>query len=195
MVALSSRGGSKDLKCCQARELARIVGSLVVVPGPSVAALRERLNAPPPGERPLNSPQASPRRSLRCTVLAVALPPGETAEVSTDPGRPCRLFISYSHADQGLKDELLAQLAVVQRSARIEPWSADRVDPGTELSPAIEAAIAEADVAVLLLSSTYFTSQRICDVEIPKLFERHTRGEVIVVPVVVGACLRTGRCR
>jgi hypothetical protein len=98
------------------------------------------------------------------------------------------IFLSYSRKDIELKDELLEHLEVVRRFAGIRLWTDDDLAPGAEWQREIEKGLAEADVAILLVSSSFLASAFLQDVEVPRLLERRSAEGLIVIPVLLRAC-------
>lgn len=99
-----------------------------------------------------------------------------------------RLFFSYSHQDEALRNELEIHLAALQRQGLIEPWHDRRIGAGEEVDRAIDEQLDSADI-ILLLISPYFIASRYCyDVEMARALERHARGEAKVIPVILHPC-------
>lgn len=98
------------------------------------------------------------------------------------------IFISYSQKDEAAKDKLLSHLGVLQRAGLISLWSADQIGAGVEWAQAIDQAIANAKVAILLISANFLTSDFILSHEVPKLLKRRQEEGLIVFPVIVTAC-------
>lgn len=68
--------------------------------------------------------------------------------------RPLRLFYSYSHADEALRDELDAHLAILKRQGILETWHDRHIEAGTEGADTIERSLEEADIILLALAMT-----------------------------------------
>jgi hypothetical protein len=98
------------------------------------------------------------------------------------------VFIGYSDKDDKEKDRLLSHLAVLQRAGLVEVWSVDQIRAGTDWEAEIKKAIAQAQVAVLLITANFLTSDFIFDVIIEKLLVRHRLKELIIFVVIVRAC-------
>jgi eukaryotic-like serine/threonine-protein kinase len=109
--------------------------------------------------------------------------------VTGSQDRPLRLFVSFAPEDRDLKDDLLKHLAVLQRPRKIDVWSVDRVGPGEDWRRELDAALAQADVALLLVSVHLLFSDFLSDVEVPALFERRARDGLRIIPVLLGTCL------
>ena len=99
-----------------------------------------------------------------------------------------RLFISYSHKDEALKDELVTMLAGLQRRGIIDAWEDRQIQPGEEWNQAIQDAINRCDLALLLVSPDYLASRFIQEEEQPKLLRRREELEQQVIPIIVRPC-------
>src|SRR5262245_5927462 len=82
------------------------------------------------------------------------------------------VFISYSHRDEREKNRLLAHLGVLQREDLIDLWSDDRISAGADWKQEINEAMAQARVAILLISANFLTSDFILGKEVPTLLQR-----------------------
>lgn len=98
------------------------------------------------------------------------------------------IFISYSHQDEKWKDALQKQLRVLQLHADFTVWDDRQIDIGDTWLPQIEAAIAAAKVAILLISSDFLISEFVCRQEIPRFLQRRAADGLRVVPLVVEPC-------
>ncbi|MCB0164441.1 MAG: TIR domain-containing protein, partial [Anaerolineae bacterium] len=82
------------------------------------------------------------------------------------------VFISYSQQDEAEKEQLLAHLNVLRQSGGIDVWSEDRISYGSDREAAISAAMAEAKVAILLLSANFFSADDLIEQVVPQLRAR-----------------------
>lgn len=98
------------------------------------------------------------------------------------------IFISYSRKDEAQKDKLLSHLGVLQNAGLITVWSDDRISAGADWRQAIRDAMAQAKVAVLLVSANFLTSDFILDDEAPRLLKRRRDEGLVVVPIIATAC-------
>ena len=62
------------------------------------------------------------------------------------------VFFSYSHVDEGLRDQLETHLALLKRQGVIEAWHDRRLLAGTEIDMGINENLEVADVILLLVS-------------------------------------------
>lgn len=113
---------------------------------------------------------------------------GVDVESSHRPGRPAKLFVSYSHKDEPHRDALESHLKVLSRTGLLDVWHDRRIDPGGDWRGEIDAALAEADVVVLLVSADFLASDYCADVELRRARERRAAGACRVVPVIVRDC-------
>jgi len=100
------------------------------------------------------------------------------------------VFISYSHYDEAEKDELLTHLGVL-RPELIDLWNDNDLVAGDDWEDRIRKAIAEARVAILLVSANFLTSEFIRGEEVPRLLRRRKSEGLIVFPVIAKACAWT----
>jgi hypothetical protein len=101
---------------------------------------------------------------------------------------PPTAFVSYSHKDARWKDRLAVQLAVLEREGLLLTWHDGLIQAGADWLPEIEAAIASARVAVLIISADFLNSDFIRRKEIPALIERRLRDGLRVIPLIADAC-------
>jgi len=99
-----------------------------------------------------------------------------------------RLFFSYSHKDESLRDRLEVHLATLKREGAIEPWHDRRIDAGDEFDHRIDENLERADVILLLVSPDFLNSEYCQDVELRRALERHDAGTARVIPVILKPC-------
>jgi hypothetical protein len=98
------------------------------------------------------------------------------------------IFISYSHEDEVEKNELLSHLGVLESAGLIQLWSDDQIGAGVEWEQEISRAIAEAKVAILLITANYLTTDFILGQEVPALLKRHQQEGLVIFPIIATAC-------
>lgn len=99
-----------------------------------------------------------------------------------------KLFFSYSHADETLRNKLETHLALLSRRGLIEPWHDRRITAGSEIAAAINEHLEEADVILLLVSADFLASDYCYSSEMVRALERHDAGEARVIPVILRPC-------
>ena len=98
------------------------------------------------------------------------------------------VFMSYSHADEAMRDRLETHLAMLKRDGVIEAWHDRRIVPGASLDGSIMAAVETAEVFLFLLSADFLASRYCYEVEMGRALARHEAGEVTILPIVLHAC-------
>src|SRR5262245_28712446 len=98
------------------------------------------------------------------------------------------IFISYSREDEAEKDVLLTHLKGLQQAGHITLWSEDQIQPGTDWQQGITQAMAQADIALLLVTPHYLASDFIEKEEIPTLLARQTREDLRLIPIIAKPC-------
>ena len=96
-----------------------------------------------------------------------------------------RLFFSYAHADEALRDRLEVSLAMLKREGLIESWHDRRLVPGEEWDGTINRELEAADIVLFLVSPEFLASDYCWDVEVERAVERHEAGEAVVIPVIL----------
>ncbi|MEX5499165.1 toll/interleukin-1 receptor domain-containing protein [Pseudomonas syringae] len=99
-----------------------------------------------------------------------------------------RVFFSYSHEDELLRDQLEKHLASLKHEGYLESWHDRRILPGEDLSASIDAQINTAEVILLLVSASFLSSHYCYSIEMKRALERQASGECKVVPIILRAC-------
>ena len=68
------------------------------------------------------------------------------------------IFMSYSHSDEGLRDELEKHLSGLRRQGVISTWHDRRIGPGEEIHGQISAHLDSAEIVLLLVSADFLAS-------------------------------------
>jgi internalin A len=96
-----------------------------------------------------------------------------------------RLFFSYSHKDEVLRDELETHLKLMQREKLISAWNDRRIFPGEEWDRKIDENLEKADIILLLVSADFIASDYCFDIEMNRAMERNKNKETVVIPVIL----------
>lgn len=99
--------------------------------------------------------------------------------------RPLRLFISYSHRDEDLRQELETHLATLRREGLVAAWHDRMIPAGSEWRKEIDQQLAQADVILLLVSADFIASDYCYEIELEQALIRHRAGTARVVPILV----------
>jgi len=99
-----------------------------------------------------------------------------------------KIFVSYSHADELLRIELEKHLAALRRQGFTTVWHDRKIRPGEDFAVAIDQAIDDADLILLLVSADFIASDYCHEIEMRRAIERHKSGKARVVPIILRAC-------
>ncbi|MGB3493051.1 MAG: toll/interleukin-1 receptor domain-containing protein [Elainellaceae cyanobacterium] len=98
---------------------------------------------------------------------------------------PLNLFISYTHKDEDLKDELAIHLASLKREGAINPWQDRDIEAGAEWDDEIRTALESAQIILLLITPRFIASRYCFDEETKRAMERHEAGTARVIPIIM----------
>lgn len=96
-----------------------------------------------------------------------------------------KLFFSYSHKDEDLRDELANHLSILERQGIISGWHDRRILPGDEWDHQINDNLNSADVILLLISSSFIASKYCWKIEVETAIKRHEAGDACVIPIIL----------
>ena len=99
-----------------------------------------------------------------------------------------RVFISYSHQDEIWKERLHTQLKVLERQGLLTVWEDRQIPAGEDWYPAIEQALNSAQVAILLISADFLSSNFILGEEVPRLLKRRQTEGLRIIPLIIRHC-------
>ena len=106
----------------------------------------------------------------------------------TLPMLPISIFISYSHKDEDLREELDIHLASLKREGKILAWHDRAIDAGTEWDTEIKRQLEEAQVILLLISPRFIASNYCYDLEMQCAVQRHNEGTAQAIPIILKPC-------
>jgi hypothetical protein len=98
------------------------------------------------------------------------------------------VFISYSHKDESLRNELESHLAMLKRDGTIETWHDRRIAAGSDIDGTISENLEAAEVILLLISANFLSSDYCYDVEMARALEKQKEGSAAVIPVILKPC-------
>jgi len=100
-----------------------------------------------------------------------------------------KVFVSYSHVDEKLKDAVLRHLKPLERMNLITEWHDRKLLAGDAWGDEINRNLEEADIVLRLVSIDFINSKYCYDVELDRALERHAEGTCRVVPIILRGCL------
>ena len=98
---------------------------------------------------------------------------------------PIKLFFSYSHKDEALRDELAEHLANLRRQEKINVWHDRKIPAGGEWRNEIDGHLNSADLILLLISPAFLDSDFCYQDEMQRALDRHEAGEAFVIPIIL----------
>jgi hypothetical protein len=100
-----------------------------------------------------------------------------------------KIFISYSHKDDRWRKLLSEQLQVLEREGLVQLWDDQKLHAGENWRERLYQQLLEAQIAILMISPSFLTSDFIRDVEVATLFEQcEKEGGTILYPLLVRPC-------
>jgi|GEM_PF-3389057 len=98
---------------------------------------------------------------------------------------PLRVFYSYAHEDEELRDHLNEHLSILHRTGLIEEWHDRAIGAGDDWRAQIDTHAREAHIVLLLISPSFLASDYCYDTEMKLALSRNGKGEAIVVPIIL----------
>lgn len=99
-----------------------------------------------------------------------------------------KVFMSYSHKDESLRDELETHLSLLKREGVISTWHDRKILAGDEFESEIDENIEDSDIILLLISPYFIASDYCYDIEMKRALERHKNGDSRVIPIILEHC-------
>jgi hypothetical protein len=99
-----------------------------------------------------------------------------------------KLFISYSHKDTKLLEEIKEQLAVLETEGLISLCEDTQLMVGEDFHKQLDEMMLSARLGLLLISAPFLTSKFVRGNEIPRLFDQHEKSGMRIYPLLVRPC-------
>ncbi|MGD1861787.1 MAG: toll/interleukin-1 receptor domain-containing protein [Leptolyngbyaceae cyanobacterium] len=107
---------------------------------------------------------------------------------SATTASPLKVFVSYSHKDEPLKDELVVFLKALQNLGKISIWQDRAIDAGSEWNQAILQAFDSADIILLLITARFIGSDFCFSKEMSRALMHHEEKTARVIPIIMTPC-------
>jgi len=95
------------------------------------------------------------------------------------------VFISYSHKDRKLRDELANHLSNLRNQNLITDWFDGDIVAGSEWEPQIYDHLHTAQIILLLISANFLASKFCYSTELTRAIARHDAGKARVIPIIL----------
>jgi hypothetical protein len=102
--------------------------------------------------------------------------------------RPVKLFYSYAHEDEDLRDKLNTHLKILLRQQIIDEWYDRDIQPGAEWADEIDENLESAQIILLLISADFIASDYCYGIELKRAMEKHEAREACVIPIILRDC-------
>ena len=101
------------------------------------------------------------------------------------PAAAVRLFYSYAHEDEELRNELERHLKILERKQLIAPWHDRRITAGRDWNSEIDINLRDAELVLLLVSADFMASDYIVGKELTAAMAQHAAGRSAVAWVLL----------
>ena len=104
------------------------------------------------------------------------------------PNSPINVFVIYSREDIEHLQRIKKHLSATGKRNNLIIRSDGEILPGEPWDAKISEFLKAADIIVLLISSDFFDSEYVNEIELPKAIQRQEAGKCILIPVIVRPC-------
>ncbi|QUY41747.1 COR domain-containing protein [Acaryochloris marina] len=111
--------------------------------------------------------------------------PHQAAKDSEHSSGALKLFYSYSHTDETLRDQLSLRLKIFQRNGLIQSWYDRQIPAGAKWEEELDRNLEQADIILLLLSPDFIASDYCYEVELERALERAQSNKSIVISILL----------
>lgn len=98
---------------------------------------------------------------------------------------PVEVFCCFASEDELLLRELRRHLALLEREQLIKLWANVDIEAGAAWQMELDRHLNNAQIILLLISPDFIASDYCYSVEMNRSLERHARGEVKVIPIIL----------
>jgi tetratricopeptide (TPR) repeat protein len=99
-----------------------------------------------------------------------------------------KVFYSYSHKDEELRNSLETHLALLKRRGVVSGWHDRRIGAGDEWAGQIDEHMERADIILLLVSADFLASDYCYDKELTLALQQHEAKTARVIPIILRPC-------
>jgi TIR domain len=107
----------------------------------------------------------------------------------TKPEVSIKVFVSYARADREFCRKLEDHLSPLKYSGKITIWQDQEIPAGADWEDQIHAHLNDADMILLLISSSFIASKYCWNKEVQTALERHKAGIARVIPILLKPAL------
>lgn len=96
--------------------------------------------------------------------------------------------MSYSHADEALRDKLEKHLSLMKRQGLISTWHDRKILAGDKFKSEIDSNLEDSNIILLLISPDFIASHYCYDIEMKRALELDEEGKARVIPIILEHC-------
>ena len=96
-----------------------------------------------------------------------------------------KITFCYARANEKPQKRLDIHLSTLKRTYPIESWFDGKIEPGSNWEKEIATHFNDAHIILLLISPDFIASHYCYDIEMERAIERHERGEVCIIPIIL----------
>ena len=163
---------------------------------------RNPKQAPPLQHNPVDGSSATPSSSITmqpcpsCPLASVERPVISTSSdhglmtnnIDVSDNSVKTVFISYSHKDIKLRNELEKHLALLRKQQVVSVWHDRKILPGMDWDHEIDFRLEQASIILLLVSANFIDFDYCFGKELVRALERHEAKQATVIPVLLKPC-------
>lgn len=116
------------------------------------------------------------------------LPLPTLVQATTQNKRKLKLFFSYSHTDENMRNELEKHLVMLKHKGMVSTWHDRVIHAGTEFESEIDENLKDSDIILLLVSVDFLASNYCYNIEMKTALKMHDNKNAVVVPVILRNC-------
>ena len=101
---------------------------------------------------------------------------------------PKKIFFSYSHKDEALRDKLGTHLKVMEHEKLVKFWYDRCIIAGSPVDDEIDVHLEKADIFLLLVSADFLASRYCYGKEMSRALELRKERKTHIIPVILRPC-------
>jgi len=99
-----------------------------------------------------------------------------------------QLFIMYAEQDETWRKDMEEHLAMLKNNKKIKIWHEGKMLPGDKRDETIAQHIKEADIILLLVTSSFLASDKLYKEQLTQALKRHESKQACIIPVLMSPC-------
>ena len=111
-----------------------------------------------------------------------------TAKALVDLAQLRRVFIGYSNQDKKWRESLQKRIEILELEGHFSNFDDNPINPVADQLPTIERRLHEADIAIIIISANFLTSNFIRTKEIPTLLRSREQQGMRLIPLILEPC-------